>query len=160
MQGARVTLGALLLAAGCVAPAPARAPPKSILWAACGNATSLAAASSWVLISSQQLKLVGTDLCLTYPGKEAPKSWGPHLVARPCDGSDAGQRWALWRWPSGDGSKALRYMGEPNAPPVCIQADAGSPWIDAPAATWPCGTKASWPETIKQLPGSLSLIHI
>ena len=133
---------------------------KIILWVACDDPDLLAAASSWALnITTMQLALanehggggdvVGAEtddrtLCLTHPGPEVPAGWGPHLVARPCDPAAAEQRWA-WK------DQMLRYMGQPSSAAVCIQADATSPWINAPAATWPCPPKPSWNTAIKRL---------
>ena len=125
-----------------------------VIWTKCDASASLAAASSWVAnASSQQLSLIATDagdvggLCLTHPGKEVPAAWGPHLVAQPCDASAATQRWAVK-------DQMLQYMGEPSAAAVCIQADAASPWVNAPAATWPCPAKPAWNTAIAQLKGS------
>ena len=83
---------------------------KSILWVACDDPDSLAAASSWALnITTMQLALAdkhgghgdvsGAEiddrtLCLTHPGPEVPAGWGPHLVPRPCYPAAAEQRWA------------------------------------------------------------------
>jgi hypothetical protein len=133
---------------------------KSILWVACDDPDSLAAASSWTLnVSSMELALAdersgrsvvngagmeGGTLCLAYPGSEVPAGWGPHLVVRPCDPTAAEQRWA-WK------DQMLRYMGQPSSAAVCVQADAASPWINAPAATWPCPPKPSWNTAIARL---------
>eukprot|EP01052_Picozoa_sp_SAG31_P054069 SAG31_NODE_14187_length_822_cov_1.897649_1_plen_172_part_01 len=131
--------------------APASATKLGILWAVCDDSASLAAASSWVAnASSRQLTLASyhgagaRQLCLTHPGPEVPKAWGPHLVARPCDAAAIEQRWT-WK------DQMLRYMGEPSKAAVCIQADAGPPWMNAPAATWPCPPNASWNTAIARL---------
>lgn len=127
---------------------------KSIIWTKCDTPASLAAATSWVAnTSTHQLSLISAEvggpgaLCMTHPGPEVPAAWGPHVVAQPCDASAVEQRWAFK-------DQMLQYMGEPSAAAVCIQADASTPWENAPAATWPCPSKPAWNTAIAQLKGS------
>lgn len=117
-----------------------KAGEKAVVWAPCGDAKSLASASSW-LFGNGQMQLAASSsseeegLCLTQPGKENTQGWGRPLEVVACNPADAGQRWAL-------NHSMLQFVGGPAAAQAVCVAPYHYPGPPMPtAAAYPCQRK-------------------